>query len=67
MSLLLITAQTTQIACFHRDKDTLEMHSNVAGTGEARAKVVAAFDLQVKSVPSVENALRKTGVFPAET
>jgi hypothetical protein len=30
MSLLLITAQTKQLACFHRDKDTLEMRSNVA-------------------------------------
>lgn len=31
MWLLLITAQTAQLACFHRDKDTLEMRSNVAG------------------------------------
>ena len=48
MSLPLITPQTIQLACFHRDKDTLEMHSNVAGTGKAGAKVVAAFDLQLK-------------------
>lgn len=38
MSLLLITAQTTQLACFHRDKDTLEMRSNVAGRAKPRLK-----------------------------
>jgi hypothetical protein len=38
MSLLLITPQTTQLACFHRDNDTLGMHSNVAGTRKTRAK-----------------------------
>jgi hypothetical protein len=48
MSLLLITPQTIQLVCFHRDKDTLEMHSNVAGTGKARAKVVVVFDTQLK-------------------
>ena len=37
-----------QVACFHDDKDTLEMHSNVAGTGKAGAKVVAALDIQLK-------------------
>jgi hypothetical protein len=51
MSLLLITAQTTQVACFHRDNDTLAMHSNVAGTGMAGAKVMAAFDIQLKECP----------------
>jgi hypothetical protein len=30
MSLPLITARRTQAACFHCDKDTLEMRSNVA-------------------------------------
>jgi hypothetical protein len=56
MSLLLITPQTIQLACFQRNKDTLEMHSNVAGTGKAGAKVVAGFDAQL----SVENTLRET-------
>ena len=48
MSLLLITPQTIQIACFHRDKKTLEMQSNVAGTGKAGAKVVALPNLPLK-------------------
>lgn len=45
---LLITAQMMQATCFHGDKDTLEMRSNVAGTGKAGAKVVAALDIQLK-------------------
>jgi hypothetical protein len=39
MSLPLITAQAIEVGCFHCDKNTLEMHSNVAGTGKAGAKV----------------------------
>jgi hypothetical protein len=68
MSLPLITAQAIEVGCFHCDKNTLEMHSNVAGTGKAGAKVAGVSEpVTVKSVLAVQNALGKGSGFPAET
>lgn len=62
----LITARPMQAACFHDDKDTLEMNSNVAGTGKAGAKVEVAFDIQLKECPAkLKMPWAKRSVFPA--
>jgi hypothetical protein len=42
------------------------MHSNVAKTGKAGAKVVIAVDIDLMSVVPAENACGKRSAFPAE-
>jgi hypothetical protein len=68
MSLPLVTARTAQHMYFQLDTDTLETHSNVAGTGQAGARVIVAFGSGLKErVRSNENALRKTERFRRTT
>jgi hypothetical protein len=56
---------TNQVAYLQCDSDTLEAHSNVAGTGKTGGKVVTVLAVNCKSVLAVEKPLCRSGVcFP---